>query len=228
MMKYIIIIPAYNEEAAIGKVVSNSLKYSDVLVVDDGSSDRTADLARGAGGRVIRHEENRGKGAALKTGIDYALKEGFDAVVMLDGDGQHDPQFIPDLVGSLDEPGMIICSRFLEGPPRGMALQRKFSNKLTTNLLKFTTGYHITDSQCGFRIFSQDAAHVFLNIPYDDYEFESEMLYQASLNDMSVKEIPIPSSYKGEKSYITWIKILKYIYYIFKLLLRNLKRRIKD
>lgn len=227
-MKYIIIIPAYNEETIIGKVVSDSLKYSDVLVVDDGSSDRTSELTREARGKVIKHEKNLGKGAALKTGIKYALKEGYDAMVMLDGDGQHDPQFIPQLVESLDDAGMIIGSRFLEGPPEGMALQRRFSNKLTTNLLKFTTGYHITDSQSGFRIFSQDAARVFLEIPYDDYEFESEMLFQASLNNLPVKEIPIPSSYKGEKSYITRIKILKYTYYVFKVILRDLTRRIKN
>lgn len=227
-MKYIIIIPAYNEESAIKNVVSGSLKYSDVLVVDDGSRDRTSPFAREAGARVTKHDRNKGKGAALKTGMEYALNEGYDAMIMLDGDGQHDPQFIPQLVESLDESGMIICSRFLEGPPEGMAIQRRFSNKLTTNLLKFTTGYHITDSQCGFRIFSNDAARVFLDIPYDDYEFESEMLLQASLNDLSVKEIPIPSSYKGEKSYITGIKILKYTYYVFKLLLRDLKRRIKN
>lgn len=227
-MKYIIIIPTYNEEAAIEEVVSNSLKYSDVLVVDDGSSDRTSDLVQKTGVKVIKHEKNMGKGASLKTGIKYGLNEGYDAMVMLDGDGQHDPQFIPLMVSSLDKAGMIICSRFLEGPPQGMAIQRRFSNKLTTSLLKFTTGYHITDSQCGFRIFSRDAARVFLNIPYDDYEFESEMLFQASLNNLSVKEIPIPSSYKGEKSYITRTKILKYTYYIFKLLLRDLKRRIKS
>lgn len=226
-MKYIIIIPAFNEETAIGKVVGDALKYSDVLVVDDGSSDYTVDVSLEIGAEVIKHPQNIGKGAALKTGIEYALNNGYEAMVMLDGDGQHDPHFIPRLVENLNEPGMIICSRFLEGPPQGMAIQRKFSNELTTFLLKITTGYHITDSQCGFRIFSQEAARVFLDIPYDDYEFESEMLYQAALNDLSVREMSIPSSYHGEKSYITWIKILKYIYYIFKLLLRNVGRRIK-
>lgn len=227
-MKYIIIIPAYNEEVAIGSVVSNCLNHSDVLVMDDGSSDNTGDVALKAGAKVIKHPQNRGKGAALKTGMEYALNEGYSAMVMLDGDGQHDPEFIPELVRDLDEPGMIICSRFLEGPPQGMAIQRRFSNKLTTYLLKLATGYHITDSQCGFRIFSKDAARVFLDISYDDYEFESEMLYQSSLNGLYVREISIPSSYHGEKSYITWVKILKYIYYIFKLLLRNSRRRIKN
>jgi len=225
-MNFIIIIPAYNEEKTIEKVVKSSLRYSDVLVVDDGSSDRTCDLSMKAGCLVKRHEKNRGKGAAIKTGIKFALNKGYEAMVMLDGDGQHDPQFIPKLISKLDDADMIISSRFLEGTPQQMVLQRRLSNRFTTSLLKYTTSYHITDSQCGFRAFSHDSASVFINIPYDDYEFESEMLYQAALNNLTVKEISIPSSYKGEKSYITWFKILKYVYYILKLLLRNWKRRI--
>lgn len=224
-MKFIIIIPAYNEEAAIKKVVSNSLKYSDVLVVDDGSSDQTGNLSRQAGATVIKHEKNRGKGAAIKSGIEFALKKGYHAMVMLDGDGQHHPQFIPDSIDKLNDADLIICSRFLEGPPQKMALQRKFSNKLTTSLLRYATGYHVTDSQSGFRVFRDKAACVFRDIPYDDYEFESEMLYQASLNNLTVKEVAIPTLYHGEKSYITSVKIIKYIYYILKLLLRDLKRR---
>jgi len=225
-MKFVIIIPAYNEEAAIEKVVINSLKYSDVLVVDDGSNDPTSNLSLQAGARVIKHTHNKGKGAAIKSGIEFALKEGYQAMVMLDGDGQHDPEFIPESMNKLNDADLIICSRFLEGPPHKMALQRRFSNKLTTSLLRYTSGYHLTDSQCGFRVFKDKAARVFLDIPYDDYEFESEMLYQASLNNLTVKEMAIPSSYQGEKSYITSIKIIKYIYYILKLLLRDLKRRV--
>jgi len=163
--KILVLLPAYNESAHIAAVIAEASTHLPVLVVDDGSSDRTSQLTREAGGSVIKHRKNMGKGAALKTGIKYALKEGYHAMVMLDGDGQHDPRFIPQLLDSLDDAGMIICSRFLEGPPEEMALQRKFSNNLTTNLLKFTTGYHITDSQSGFRIFSREAARVFQGYP---------------------------------------------------------------
>jgi len=225
-MKYITIIPAYNEELAIETVVIGSLKYGEVLVVDDGSGDDTSTLSRHAGAEVINHGKNRGKGAAIKTGVNYALKKGYGAMVMLDGDGQHDPELIPSLVKCLENSDMVICSRFLQGQPQDMAIQRRFSNKLTTGLLRKTTGYHLTDSQCGFRIFNEKSAMIFKKIPYNDYEFESEMLYQASLNNLMVKEMAIYSSYKGEKSYITGVKILKYIYYIFKLFLRDLKRRI--
>ena len=95
-MKFIIVIPAYNEEKAIEMVVKESLRYSYVLVVDDGSRDHTSTYARDAGAEVIKHTRNRGKGAALKTGIEYALNKGYDAMVMLDGDGQHDPNLYPN------------------------------------------------------------------------------------------------------------------------------------
>ena len=135
--------------------------------------------------------------------------------------------FIPESINKLNVVDLVICSRFLNGPPQKMPIGRKLSNKLTTSLLRYTSGYHVTDSQCGFRTFSDKAARVFLDIPYDDYEFESEMLYQASLNSLTLIELAIPSSYQGEKSYITSFKIIKYIYYILKLLLRDLKRRLK-
>jgi glycosyltransferase involved in cell wall biosynthesis len=225
-MKFVIIIPAYNEGKTIEMVVRESLEYSDVLVVDDGSSDQTAHLAMKAGARVIKHDHNRGKGAAIKTGLKGALNGGYQVMVLMDGDGQHDPRYIPILVRDRGEAGMFICSRFMEGPPRGMALQRRLSNRLTTSILRYITGYRITDSQCGFRVVSAGAARIFLDIDYDDYEFESEMLYQASRNDLIVKETPIPSAYKGEKSYITWIKVLKYTFFLLKLLLRDLKWRV--
>lgn len=226
-MKFITIIPVYNEEKTIEMVVRGSLQYSDVLVVDDGSTDKTADLAKKTCAQIIKHDQNRGKGAAIKTGFNKALKDGYKAIVLIDGDGQHDPQFIPSLVDNMGDASMVICSRFINGTTTGMKLQRRISNRLTTNLLRLITGYKITDSQCGFRAISSDSAPIFLSIPYDDYEFESEMLYQASQNNLSIKEIPIPCSYKGEKSYITWAKVLKYIFFIFKLLLRDLKWRIK-
>lgn len=226
-MKFITIIPAYNEDKTIEMVVRSSLQYSDVLVVDDGSTDKTADLAKQTGALVIKHDQNKGKGAAIKTGLNKALKDGYKTMVLIDGDGQHDPRFIPPLVDNMGDGSMVICSRFMNGPATGMKLQRRISNKLTTSLLRLITGYRITDSQCGFRAISADSVPIFLSIPYDDYEFESEMLYQASQNNLSIREIPIPCSYKGEKSYITWVKVLKYIFFIFKLLLRDLKWRIK-
>ena len=225
-MKFVIIIPAYNEEKTIYRVVKESLKYSDVLVVDDGSTDGTSHRAMNAGARVLKHDDNGGKGAAIKTGLKDALERGYEIMVLMDGDGQHDPGYIPHLVRELGKAGMLVSSRFIEGTPQGMALQRRLSNMLTTGLLAQITGYQITDSQCGFRAISADAARIFSEITYDDYEFESEMLYQASRHNLLIKEMSIPSTYQGEKSHITRIKVLKYIFFVLKLIIRDIKWRI--
>jgi glycosyltransferase involved in cell wall biosynthesis len=226
-MEIITIIPSYNEEKTIKKIVHQALSYSDILVVDDGSTDHTSKLAVEAGARIIKHEVNLGKGAAIKTGIEKALDDDYKVIILMDGDGQHNPKCIPFLASGIGKAEMVICSRFIDGPPLGMTLMRRLSNKLTTNLLKIITGYQLTDSQCGFRAFSSDVAPFFLKIPYDDYAYESEIIYQASKNGVVIIEKPIPCFYKDEKSYITWINVLNYSLFLLKLFLRELKWRIK-
>jgi glycosyltransferase involved in cell wall biosynthesis len=222
-MKIITIIPAYNEEASIKNVVKETLPYSDVMVVDDGSSDQTFKESEEAGAWVIKHEKNQGKGAAIKTGFKKALDNDYDILLLMDGDGQHDPRFIPDLISEMDNADIVIGSRFKGINPHKMPLQRKLSNKLTTQIIKFVTGYHISDSQSGFRAFSNTAAKISLEIPYDDYVFESEVLYQASRNNLKIKEKQISCKYDSEQSYITGINILRYILFVFKLMLRKFK-----
>ena len=226
-MEIITIIPSYNEEKTIKKIVHQALSYSDILVVDDGSTDHTSKLAVEAGARIIKHEVNLGKGAAIKTGIEKALDDDYKVIILMDGDGQHNPKCIPFLASGIGKAEMVICSRFIDGPPLGMTLMRRLSNKLTTNLLKIITGYQLTDSQCGFRAFSFDVAHYFLNIPYNDYAYESEIIYQASQKGVMIEEKPIPCHYKDEKSHITWINVLNYTLFLLKLFLRELKWRIK-
>lgn len=222
-MKLITIIPAYNEEAAILHVVKRAMHYSDVLVVDDGSTDNTYLQAKNAGAKVIKHEKNMGKGAAIKSGLKWALNEGYDTFILLDGDGQHNPEDIPLLTSSIEEYGLIIGSRFINGNPENMPLTRKISNKITTKIIKFATGYEITDSQSGFRALSKECAKFFIDIKYDDYVFESEMIYKAAQNNIRFKEVAIPSKYGLEKSHITKLNIFKYIFFITILLSRKLK-----
>ncbi len=221
-MKLITIIPAYNEENNIKRVIEDALKYSDVLVVDDGSSDNTFNLAKRAGADVIRHEKNKGKGAAIKTGLKAALDR-YDILILLDGDGQHNPAHIPQLVSHINDAGLVIASRFREGTPSNMPIQRRLSNVLTTRILRFITGYKITDSQSGFRAISSDVARLFLDIEHDDYIYESEMLYRASKNNIRLKEVSVPSTYGVEKSYVTAKHALKYIIFILGLLMRRIK-----
>lgn len=225
-MKILTIIPAYNEEKTIKEVVEGVRNYTDVLVVDDGSSDQTSLWADEAGANIIKHDKNRGKGAAIKTGLKYGLKNDYDLMVLLDADGQHDPQSIPLLVSEMDSADMIIGSRFLGNPPSDMPIQRRLSNGITTRLMRFVTGYHLTDSQCGFRVISNNAAHFFLDINYNDYVYESEVLFQASLNNLKVFEMPIGCEYGDEKSYVKTRHVIHYIFFAMQLLLRKIIRRI--
>ncbi len=226
-MEIITIIPSYNEEETIKEVVHQALRYSNVLVVDDGSTDDTSKQAVEAGAMIIEHKVNLGKGAAIKTGLKKALDDVYKVIILMDGDGQHNPKCIPLLASGIGEAELVICSRFINGPPLGMTLMRRLSNNLTTYILKYITGYQITDSQCGFRAISFDVARIFLNIPYNDYVYESETIYQASKNGVVIEEKPIPCSYKDEKSYITWINVLNYTLFLLKLFLRELKWRIE-
>ncbi|MBI5680350.1 MAG: glycosyltransferase family 2 protein [Methanobacterium sp.] len=220
-MRIITIIPAYNEEKAILGVIKKSLEYSDVLVVDDGSKDDTYNLAKKTGAQVIKHDKNRGKGAAIKTGLKKALKKNYEAYILLDGDGQHDPDNIPSFISSINGFGLVIGSRFIEGTPKNMPLSRRLSNRITTSLIKYVTDFEITDSQSGFRAISADAAEYFINIKHDDYAYESEMLYVASKSKIKVKEVGIDSIYQLEKSHITKIHVFKYVFFIIKLLIRK-------
>lgn len=222
-MRLVTIIPAYNEENAIGDVVNRSIQYSDVIVVDDGSTDDTYNQAKKAGAGVIKHEKNRGKGAAIKSGLNRALKDGYDAFILIDGDGQHDPEDIPLLFSFIGEYGLIIGSRFISGNPENMPLTRKISNRVTTGLIKYVTGYELTDSQSGFRALSKGCARFFLDIKYDDYVYESEMIYKAAENKVRLKEVAVSSRYSLEKSHITRMNILKYTFFIVMLLGKKLK-----
>jgi glycosyltransferase involved in cell wall biosynthesis len=220
-MKIVTIIPAFNEGKFIKNVINGALIHSDVIVVDDGSTDDTFNIAKDYATFAIRHHKNLGKGAAIKTGFKKALNEEYEIFVLMDGDGQHNPDFIPNLASKLINADIVIGSRFLDEDLEGMPLQRRLSNRLTTKLIKFATGYNITDSQSGFRSISPSAARAFIDIPYNDYVYESEMFYYASKHNMTIEEQEIPCEYKTEISYITWINVFEYLIFIFKLLLRN-------
>ncbi|MEG3225091.1 MAG: dolichyl-phosphate mannose synthase [Methanobacteriales archaeon Met13] len=195
-------------------------------MVDDGSEDHTSSEAKEAGSIVIKHEKNRGKGAAIKTGLKYAETQGYDAVVILDGDGQHDPHCIPLLLEGITRADLVIGSRFMSKTPENMPLQRRLSNKITTLIIRYVTGYNLTDSQCGFRAVINRYIPLFLDIPYNDYIFESEMICRASFNGLHLLEISIPSNYGEEKSYVRTIHVLHYITFTLQILGRKIIGRI--
>jgi len=174
-MKICVLIPGYNESRTIEQVVSNTLKViNDVVVVDDGSKDDTAQLAKDAGAIVLKHEINRGKGAALKTGFNYAVENGYDAVVTMDSDGQHDPEDIPRFLNALNsfKSGIIIGSRMNDITT--MPAIRKCTNKLTSYVNSTFAHQRIDDSQSGFRLITTD---VFRTIKLETDRFETEWRY---------------------------------------------------
>ncbi|MCD6452625.1 MAG: glycosyltransferase family 2 protein [Acidobacteria bacterium] len=143
-----VVIPAYNEEGIIGEVISEVKKLSfvsEILVVDDGSNDKTAEIAERKGARVIRHPYNKGNGAAVKTGIRNATGE---IVVLMDGDGQHNPRDIEKLVSELADYDLVVGTR---GKDYASPLSRKWGNRILARLASMLTGVRIPDLTSGFR-----------------------------------------------------------------------------
>lgn len=194
-MRVLIIIPAYNEELTIGSVVALSKKYGDVLVVDDGSSDRTSEIAREAGALVIRHESNMGKGRALKTGFEYALSKEYDVVVTIDADGQHNPDEIPRLLKPLigGEADLVIGSRYLGGSKKRVPLYRRLGLWILNKGTKLAAETEV-DSQSGFRAISGKALGK-LNLNSEGYSVETDMVVQAKEKGLRIVEVPISVRY---------------------------------
>jgi len=189
--KALVIIPALNAERSIAAVVRDCRAMNDdVLVVDDGSADRTAEIAREAGARVASHSINRGKGAALKTGFAYALEHGFDVVVTLDADGQHLPREIPKFLAARAESGadLIIGGRaHLFGQ---MLPRRRLANRFSARCIAFASKTNVTDSQSGFRLYSVDLLRA-ARLRSDGFAMESEVIVRAGLGGFKIITIPI-------------------------------------
>ncbi len=195
MQKTLAAIPAYNEEVAIGSVVLRCRAYVDeVLVLDDGSEDRTADVARLAKATVVSHEINEGKGTTIQHALDYARTNGFDAVVLLDGDGQHDPAFIPDVLEPVLRGDADIVVGVRERSTSEMPRYRRMGQRILDVLTSVGTLDSITDSQSGFRALSR-AAIESLVLEERAFGVESEMLIEAKERNLRVAEVPIRVRY---------------------------------
>ncbi len=194
-------IPAYNEEKTIGAIVKRSLQYSDkVIVVDDGSSDGTANVAKQNGATVISHQKNQGYGAAVITLFDRARQESADILTIIDGDGQHDPGQIPLLVNTLQENNVdvIIGSRFLDDSS-GTPGYRKRGIKIITSAANFGADFKVSDAQSGFRSYSKRAIDS-IHPTETGMSVSTEILLKISNKGLSVAEVPITISYDGETS----------------------------
>lgn len=203
---FCVIVPAYQEEDCIGRVVKGIRKYCDhVVVIDDGSTDGTSDEAKKAGAVVIRHETNMGKGTSLNSGFKYALEHGFDFVVTMDADGQHDPDEIPHFIEAYVETGIPVLVGNRMGVCVTMPLVRRLTNRFMSWLLSRKMNQYVPDSQCGFRLYRCDVIP-FVSAESERYAAESEVLLCLAERGIRIGSVPIKVIYRNEKSKINPFK----------------------
>jgi len=197
----LVCIPAFNEEKTIGEIVEKSLQYADnVIVCNDGSTDNTEKKAKEKGAIIINHKKNLGYGAAIISLFEEARKQNAEIMVTLDGDGQHDPAEIPNLVKALIENkvDVVIGSRFL-GKKTNSPVYRKTGIKIITSASNLGTDFKVTDSQSGFRVYSKKAIDL-IHPTEEGMSVSTEILLKISNWDLSIAETPITVSYEGETS----------------------------
>jgi glycosyltransferase involved in cell wall biosynthesis len=188
--------PAYNEERTIANIISGSQGYVDtVVVIDDGSTDSTTDIARGLNAYVTRHSKNLGYGAALRSCFMEARKMGADRMIIIDSDGQHDCKDIPKLLEPLNDGyDLVIGSRFIIRGGDDIPFYRKAGMKVLDTLTNFIGETKVSDSQSGFRAYSRRAIET-LEISGNGMSAGSEILLQINENDLKVKEVDISCKY---------------------------------
>lgn len=186
-MKVWIVMPAYNEERSIGGVLDALHKegWRDIIVVDDGSRDRTTEIAREKGALVLSHPRNVGLGAAIRTGLKAALERGADCAVTFDADGQHDPNAVRNMVDSLNGADFMIGVRYFIDIP----LNKRVGN-FGLNFITRMLGGVLTDSQSGMRALNRRALEA-IRIRSNRYEVSSELVVRANQKGLRIKEIPV-------------------------------------
>lgn len=228
-MRLVVFVPAFNEVETIGNVIRriprkiNGVNEVLVVVVDDGSTDNTAQEARRAGADyIVRHHANLGLGQAFRAGINKALEIGADIVVNIDADGQHSPSDIPQLITPIliGDCDVALGSRYTNGSKSNMPMIKDLGNRFFTRIVSWATGVRFTDTQCGFRAFSREAA-LRLN-SFGKFTYTQEILIELAMKELRIKEVPIIVKPRKDKS-----KVVKNWYsYGFKalaIILRSLR-----
>ena len=198
-MKLVVLIPAFNEEKTISTVVERiprkilGISAIEALVVDDGSTDSTVALAKKSGARVHSNGMNRGLGTSFATGINEALKSGADIIVNIDADGQFNPEDIPKLISPImgKKADIVTCSRFLDkNLEPAIPFVKKWGNRFFTKLVNFFTGGKFTDTQCGFRAYSREAA-LRLTV-FGEFTYTQEVFLDLASKKMRIAEVALP------------------------------------
>jgi glycosyltransferase involved in cell wall biosynthesis len=224
MTKFLAIVPAYNEAAAIAATVADVCEHApgfDVLVVDDGSTDDTADVALAAGARVLDHPFNLGIGGAVQSGYQYALEHGYDVAVQVDGDGQHDARHIPELLARLranPELNMVTGSRFLalDGHGDRSSAPRRLGIRVFSGVLSAVCGRRVTDPTSGFRMTDRRGIELFArDYPHDYPEVEAVLMCHA--HRLCSEEMPVRM--RARQTGRSSIGSSQSVYYMVKVLL---------
>lgn len=217
VVRICIIIPTYNEAKNIAELVRDIRRQGlDVVVIDDGSQDNTSKIAKESGAIVLRNEINKGKGASLIKGFHYALTKDFDAVITMDGDGQHAVTDIPYFIqaAKLSDSGILIGNRMDQ--TKKMPGIRFLTNKFMSWLISKLTGQKVYDTQCGFRLIKKAVLEK-LNLKTSKYETESEILIVASRLGFKIESVTIKTIYRNEKSQINpFVDTLRFIRFIIR------------
>ena len=196
------LIPAYNESRHIGAVIAGVRQYiADIIVVDDGSCDNTAEVAQANGATVLRHPKNRGKGAALRSGFDFIKDKKYDSLLTIDADGQHDPMEIPLFIKALtvSNAGMILGNRMHD--PKGMPITRIKGNRKFSRIISNICGQAVPDSLCGYRLIRRPVLEA-IHLTKDRFEIDAQILIKTAKAGFKIDSINIRSIYADETSYI--------------------------
>ena len=219
--KILVIVPAYNEEESVGKVVEEvhtHLSQAEVLVVNDGSTDLTSEIAKSKGAIVLNLPFNLGIGGAMQAGYQYANEKGYDIAIQVDGDGQHDPKEIGKLLKALQEKkiDMAIGSRFIGDLGYKSSTMRRIGISIFSQVISMIVGQRITDPTSGFRASNRKTIQLFASDYPQDYP-EPEVVILLHQCHLKMEEVPVGMSerYSGESS----ITKIKSIYYMVKVLL---------
>lgn len=214
-MRTCVIIPVYNESRAITGLIGQIRQLGfEVIIIDDGSTDDTAKIAEASGVKVLRNESNVGKGASLIKGYNFAVARGFDAVISMDGDGQHSCEDLAVFMRKAEASscGVIVGNRMTA--TKQMPWPRLITNRFMSHLISKITGQYIPDTQCGFRLIKKDLLQK-INLSTFKYETESEILIQAARLGFKIESVPVRTIYSGQKSRINpFLDTLRFLRFI--------------
>jgi len=203
-----IVIPAYNESKHISEVIKKTKRYcQNIIVIDDGSKDNTFEIAKNLKVYVLKNIVNMGKGAALKTGCDFAIKKKSKKIIVMDSDGQHNPEHITKIIDDLEKVDIMFSYRKFS---KKMPFILKFGNIMINKFTSLLYGLNLKDTQCGFRGFT-DKAYKKVRWNSTSYSMESEMIANAGKHKLTYAEFPIETIYSDKYKGTTMIDGIKIV-----------------